>query len=85
MYDRIICRRCLLEQLGEDGLVKTLEELKNALPDEQRSDSALYKKRLDICLECDELINGMCGKCGCYVEYRALRKNQYCPHENKKW
>ena len=79
------CLRCLLLESGEKELLKSLEELKTAIPESERADSSLYEKRLSICTECSELSNGMCGKCGGYVEFRALKKRQYCPHEEKKW
>ena len=44
-----------------------------------------YKKRLDICKECDNLINGMCKICGCFVEMRAAIKKNYCPNIEKHW
>ena len=53
--------------------------------DEKKADEALYKKRLEICTECDCLINGMCSKCGCFVEMRAAFAINRCPHEDKLW
>lgn len=44
-----------------------------------------YKKRLDICKGCDNLINGMCKICGCFVEMRAAVKKNYCPDIEKCW
>ena len=44
-----------------------------------------YKKRLDTCMECENLINGMCKICGCYVEMRAAVKTNYCPNVDRKW
>ena len=79
------CLRCLLLESGETDLLKSLEELKAAIPESERTDSCLYAKRLSICTKCSERSNGMCAKCGCYVEFRALKKRQYCPHEEKKW
>ncbi|MBR5091369.1 MAG: hypothetical protein IK093_18245 [Ruminiclostridium sp.] len=80
-----ICKRCLLEQLGETGLLRSLEELKAAMPPEDKTDNAEYERRLAVCRECDELNSGTCMKCGCYVEFRALKKRMHCPHENRKW
>ncbi|MFR2155608.1 MAG: DUF6171 family protein [[Eubacterium] siraeum] len=51
----------------------------------EKADEALYKKRLEICTECDCLINGMCSKCGCFVEMRAAYAINRCPHEDKLW
>ncbi len=80
-----ICKRCLLKELGEKELLKSLDELKAAMSDEDKTDSAEYSRRLDICRACGELSNGTCMKCGCYVEFRALKKRMYCPHEHRKW
>ncbi len=80
-----VCRRCLLEELGEDALLNSLEELKAAMPEEERAEPMEYARRLDICRRCDELNSGTCGKCGCYVEFRALKKRMHCPHEDGKW
>ena len=44
-----------------------------------------YKERLGICMDCDNLINGMCKLCGCYVEMRAAVKKNYCPNIERKW
>jgi len=44
-----------------------------------------YKKRLHICKDCDNLINGMCKICGCFVEMRAAVKKNYCPNIEKFW
>ena len=34
----------------------------------------------------DQLIAGMCRKCGCYVEVRAALKDSTCPHtEGRMW
>ena len=80
-----ICRRCLLEEIGEAELLRSLEELKNAMSEEERAEDSEYARRLGICKECDELNNGTCMKCGCYVEFRALKKRMRCPHEKTKW
>ena len=44
-----------------------------------------YHMRLNTCMECDNLINGMCKLCGCFVEMRAAVKKNYCPNIDKKW
>lgn len=82
---QIICRRCLLEETGLTDLIQTLEELKAAMPDDEKTDDTEYKRRLSICRQCDELIGGTCQKCGCYAEFRALKKRMYCPDEERKW
>ena len=82
---RVICRRCLLSEIGEEALLQSLDELKAALPIDEKADSDEYERRLTICQNCDDLNSGTCMKCGCYVEFRALKKRMSCPHENRKW
>ena len=46
---------------------------------------AEYKHMQDYISNCDNLINGMCKLCGCYVEMRAAVKKNYCPNIERKW
>ena len=80
-----ICKRCLLSEIGSDDIKKTIDEIILAMPDDKKADCTLYTQRLSICKSCDELTDGMCLKCGCYVELRALQKIRRCPHEDRKW
>ena len=82
---RVICKRCLLAETGEADLLKSLEELKAAMPEDEKADPEEYERRLAICKKCDALNSGTCMKCGCHAEFRALKKRMYCPHEDKKW
>jgi len=59
-----VCKRCLLSETDAKDLKKAIDELKMTMSKEKKADDKLYHKRLDICLGCDELINGMCAKCG---------------------
>ena len=46
----------------------------------------LYEKRLSECKSCDNLISGVCMKCGCYVEFRAAFKKNNCPNiKDRRW
>ncbi|MCD8328879.1 MAG: DUF6171 family protein [Ruminococcus sp.] len=83
--NKVKCRRCLLEDMDQNEFFKTLSEYISHYPEEKRVQSSVYKARLDICKACNELINGMCRKCGCYVELRALKKNKNCPDVPKRW
>lgn len=85
MNEYKICRRCLLAESGQTDLAQTLAELKSAMPEDEKTDPEEYERRLTICRGCGELYDGTCRKCGCYAEFRALKKRMYCPHENKKW
>ena len=58
----------------------------NSLDESERTDEKTAEKRLESCLNCDNLISGACQKCGCYVEIRARLKNSECAdYDNKKW
>ena len=46
---RVICKRCLLAGTGEADLLQSLEELKAAMPEDEKADPEEYEKRLAIC------------------------------------
>lgn len=80
------CKRCLLlESSGAD----TLSDIKKRiakLSDKEKVSDEIYKCRLNECKKCDELISGVCMKCGCYVEFRAAFIKQKCPNaNNRRW
>lgn len=79
------CRKCLLAAYDPEGALQTIREMIEVMPPEQRADEAEYRRRLSICENCGELNAGVCGKCGCYTELRAAKRNQYCPHEQHFW
>ncbi len=79
------CRRCLSEEAGESELAEKIAQRVAAMPEDIKADEQLYRSRLAVCKECGDLISGMCGKCGCYVELRAARKQGYCPSEKRRW
>lgn len=80
------CKRCLLLEAGEVKSFETVRDYLENLDNELKVDDFLYDKRLAYCRDCDELISGMCLKCGCYVEIRAALKGKSCPNiENVKW
>lgn len=60
-----VCKRCLLSRMSAEAFQNIKENIE-LIPDEKKAVEALYKKRLEICTECDCLINGMCSKCGCF-------------------
>ncbi len=51
------------------------------------ADDVEYKKRMDICKECENLEFGTtCLYCGYLVEIRARILGEYCPKPgNRKW
>lgn len=85
MDTRKICYKCLLEDLDEGKILKTVKEMIDAIPEDKRTDPEEYHRRLEICKKCDSLISGTCIKCGCYVELRAAGKNRTCPSTKDMW
>lgn len=79
MENRKICYKCLLEDLDESEIYKSVKDMIDAIPEENRTAPEEYKRRLDICKTCESLISGTCVKCGCYVELRAAGKTRACP------
>ena len=85
MDTKKICYKCLLEDLDEGKILKTVKEMIDAIPEDKRTDPEEYRRRLEICKKCDSLISGTCIKCGCYVELRAAGKNRTCPNTKNMW
>ena len=79
------CKKCLIRDFDEGDLFRTMQEYIARIDTELRTPQEEYEERLRICTECDSLLNGMCGVCGCYVELRAAVQKHYCPAVQKKW
>ena len=77
--DLRICRRCLLLQAGDAENYSLIREHIALLDEADKVTDELYDQRLALCTSCDELVDGTCLKCGCYVEFRAAFKKQHCP------
>lgn len=76
------CKKCLIRDLAETeqgDLKKYLAVIKQ----QDKVSDEIYETRLNICRECDKLLEATCEACGCYVEYRAIIKHGKCPY--KKW
>lgn len=82
---KIKCKKCLLEELDKDEFIENLINYVNNYPVEKKADETTYKNRLEICKNCENLIDGMCTLCGCFIELRAVKRNMYCPDVPKKW
>jgi len=80
-----VCKKCLVRDFDEGELFRTMQEYIARIDEEIKTPREEYENRLQICTECDRLLNGMCGVCGCYVEMRAAVKHHYCPAVRKKW
>lgn len=80
------CKKCLLLESGEKVTYQEISDYLKTLDKNDLVSEAEYERRITDCIKCDNLISGMCLKCGCYVEVRARLKNQDCPDENfKRW
>ena len=80
------CRRCLLEDMPSQAeLARSVRELVDLLPEENRAPEEERLRRLDLCRSCDHLLDGMCALCGCYVELRAAKKRMACPDVPGRW
>lgn len=79
-----LCRKCLTrDMIGQEDYFRSLRDYIENLDVDIRTPEALYEERLGICKECDMLFQGMCRKCGCYVELRAAVIKNVCP--GKMW
>jgi hypothetical protein len=73
------CKKCLLYESAEADMLESIKEKVSNLSYEEKADDELYNNRLAFCKQCDNLISGVCMKCGCYVEFRAAFKKMKCP------
>ena len=75
-----VCRKCLIADFPRGAeLRKILEERLEQIPPEEKVSDEEYRARLRECRRCDQLHEGTCAACGCYVELRAARKAKHCP------
>ena len=77
------CYKCLLRDMDQNEYFQNLHDYIENLDEDIKVSSQLYDERLAVCKECDNLLEGMCKACGCYVELRAAVKKNKCPY--KKW
>ena len=86
MQSTIPCKRCLLEDLPDEHMLRELILQRIALlPPQDRADGAEYARRLALCRACQQLLEGTCRLCGCYVEIRAAKRNMHCADMNHQW
>ena len=80
------CKKCLLLEAGENVTYDEIMAYIATLDKHLLTDDKTLKSRLAQCRKCEQLLSGMCRKCGCYVEVRARMKNETCPdYDNRKW
>lgn len=80
-----ICRKCLLREMQEGEYFKNMYDYIARLPEEDKAAKETYEERLRVCKNCENLWNGMCRICGCYVEMRAAMKARACPDTTERW
>lgn len=79
------CKKCLIADLDYDEYTENIAQYIKKVPEDRRAPEEEYRRRLDLCRRCGELANGICAKCGCFVELRALKTESRCPHEKRVW
>lgn len=82
---KTFCRKCLLRDMPEETYFKNLYDYIEHLDEDIKAKPQEYQRRLELCKSCDNLLNGMCRICGCFVELRAVIGKNYCPHPDKYW
>ena len=79
------CRKCLIRDFSMDEYFKNLYEYIENIDADLKVDDSIYEERLALCKECDNLAQGMCRICGCYVELRAVMRKNSCPMGTPRW
>lgn len=79
------CKRCLLQDIAPEEYLEHMKIYLNGLDEDTKVDELLYHERLLKCQECDNLKEGLCRICGCFVEYRAAIRIKTCPDIHPKW
>ena len=82
---RRFCRKCLTREMDQTEYFQNLHEYIAHLDTDLKVDDAVYETRLAHCKAGDELYQGMCRICGCYVELRAAMKKNRCPQVHPRW
>ena len=80
-----LCRKCLLEDFAPEEYIQSMRTYIEGLPKDVKADESLYNDRVQICRECENLYDGLCRVCGCFVEYRAALRNKGCPDVIPRW
>ena len=85
MTNKLLCKRCLLKDLSKDEYFQSIYEYIESISEDVKIPVSEYNRRLEICRCCDNLVNGMCKLCGCFVEVRAIKKGTCCADTPQKW
>lgn len=79
------CKRCLLQDMQDNDYYQSVIKYRQSLPLKEKTPDGEYKHRLAACRQCEQLVNGVCNQCGCYVEMRAAALRMRCPLSPKRW
>lgn len=74
-----------MEDFAPEEYLEHMRIYLKALDDDIKTEEALYGERLQLCAKCEDLLEGLCRKCGCYVEYRAAIRKKHCPGVPPSW
>lgn len=85
MEHNLVCKQCLLKEMSEHTYFKNLYEYIDGINADIKTSDEEYERRLSLCKSCENLMNGMCRVCGCFVELRAVIRNNYCPDKIRHW
>ncbi|NLK74462.1 MAG: hypothetical protein GX288_04140 [Clostridiales bacterium] len=83
--NKAMCKKCLLSEIAPEEYIANMRIYLNGINDNLKASEELYQSRLDKCKQCDNLIEGLCRICGCFVEYRAAIKSRQCPAIHPQW
>ena len=62
--ERIRCRKCLLEDTDDKSLYEKIKRTVEEMDPDVRTDDKEYRRRLELCRQCDKLLAGMWLFCG---------------------
>ena len=81
-----VCHMCLLrDDDTQTALHQIVSDYIDSLPADMRCNAIVYEQRLTVCRNCEQLRNGTCRLCGCYVEARAAKRKMGCPQTPPHW
>ena len=70
---------------AQPDLARTVAAYVASLPETVRAGETARQARLAVCLNCENLHDGTCSLCGCYVETRTAKAAQQCPAVPPRW
>lgn len=67
-----------ISRMDVDALIQEQHSLETNL-----AEAEIRDQRLEICFQCEHLSQHTCGKCGCFIRFRASLEKKSCP--DRKW